>query len=64
MAEYEYRSVHLPLHVSREATRELLAIHAEYGDWELSRHEIWPGGARRVVVRRRVGAEPLPPFMT
>ena len=67
--EYEYRSVHVPPHASREATSALLVIHAEFGAWELARHEIWPGGGRRVVVRRAVtphqaGADPLPPFMT
>ena len=69
MTDYEYRSVHLPPHASRETTSALLVLHAEYGAWELARHEIWPGGARRVVVRRAVAplwqdAEPLPPFMT
>ena len=69
MTEYEYRSVPLPPQASRETTSALRVIHAEYGAWELARHEIWPGGARRVVVRRAVGparpgAEPLPPFMT
>ena len=64
VADYEYRSVHLPPHASRDETRELLCIHAEYGEWELASHEIWPGGARRVVVRRRLSGDPLPPFMT
>ena len=64
MTDYEYRSVHLPPHASRETTSALLVIHAEYGAWELARHEIWPGGARRVLVRRRLGPDPAPPLMT
>jgi hypothetical protein len=59
---FEYRAVTIPHDADREKTRELLAIHAEYGDWELARHQIWPDGRRKVTVRRRVGAEPLPPL--
>ena len=59
---YEYRAVTVPHDADRTKTRELLTIHAEYGDWELSRHQIWPDGRRKVTVRRRVGAEPLPPL--
>jgi len=61
---YEYRAVRILADADRDQTRELLAIHAEYGDWELARHEIWPGGRRQVTVRRRVRAEPLPPLPT
>ncbi len=61
---YEYRAVRIPPDADRDQTRELLAIHAEYGDWELARHEIWPGGRRQVTVRRRVRTEPLPPLPT
>ena len=54
----------IPPEADREKTRELLAIHAEYGDWELARHEIFPGGRRKVTVRRRLRPEPLPPLPT
>lgn len=64
MARYEYRAVSIPRDADREKTRELLAIHAEYGDWELARHQIWPDGRRKVTVRRRVRADPLPPLMS
>lgn len=60
---YEYRAVSIPRDADREKTRELLAIHAEYGDWELARHEIFPDGRRKVTVRRRVRPE-LPPLMS
>lgn len=52
--EYEYRAVELPRDATREQTRELLAIHADFGDWELHEHALYPGGARTVTVRRRI----------
>ena len=64
MAEYEYRAVPIPADADRQKTRELLVLHAEFGDWELARHQIWPDGRRKVTVRRRLRAEPLPPLMT
>ena len=64
VATYEYRAVTIPSHASREQTKEMLQIHAEYGDWELSSHAIWPDGRRKVTVRRRLRAEPLPPMPT
>jgi hypothetical protein len=51
--DYEYRAVELPRDATREQTRELLLIHADFGDWELHGHTIYPGGRRRVTVRRR-----------
>jgi hypothetical protein len=59
---YEYRAVTIPSYADREQTRQMLAIHAEYGDWELSRHQVWPDGRRKVTVRRRLRSEPLPPL--
>ena len=64
MAEYEYRSVPIPKDADRQKTRELLVLHAEFGEWELARHQIWPDGRRKVTVRRRVRSEPMPPLMT
>ena len=64
MAEYEYRAVSIPAGADRAKTKELLQIHAEYGDWELTRHAIYADGKRRVTVRRRLRAEPLPPMAT
>lgn len=64
VASYEYRAVSVPPGASREQTRDLLVIHAEYGDWELAQHAVWPDGRRKVTVRRRLRAEPLPPMPT
>ncbi len=61
---YEYRAVTIPRHATREQARDMLAIHAEYGDWELTRHAIYADGKRRVTVRRRLRPEPLPPMAT
>jgi hypothetical protein len=49
---YEYQRVALPRHVGREAAREILALHAEYGEWELARHRLYPDGRRLVTLRR------------
>ena len=64
VADYEYRAVTVPPGASREQTRDLLTIHAEYGDWELANHSVWSDGRRRVTVRRRLRSEPLPPMPT
>lgn len=64
VATYEYRAVSIPRDADREQTKQLLQIHADYGDWELSSHEIWSDGRRKVTVRRRLRAEPLPPMPT
>lgn len=61
---YEYRAVPVPRHADSERTRDVLAIHAEYGDWELTRHAVYADGRRSVTVRRRLRAEPLPPMAT
>jgi hypothetical protein len=58
---YEYRAVTIPAHATRQQAREVLAIHAEYGDWELTRHAIYPDGKRSVTVRRTARPE-LPPM--
>ena len=62
--EYEYRAVQIPAHATREAARDMLSIHAEYGDWELARHQIGADGRRRVTVRRRLRPGPQPPLPT
>ena len=54
----------VPRDADHDQTRELLSIHAEYGDWELARHAVYPDGRRKVTVRRRLRAEPLPPMMS
>ncbi len=61
--QYEYRAVTIPRHATREQARDMLAIHAEYGGWELTRPAIYSDGKRRVTVRRRVRPD-LPPLAT
>ena len=58
--EWEYRPVQLPGDVSRLTAAVRLAIQAEFGGWELSRVRLYPGGVRKVVLRRRRSARMLP----
>jgi hypothetical protein len=59
---YEYRVVPVAPDTPRDKLRQVLAIHAEFGDWELFGHRIYPGGRRSVTVRRRVRGEYAPPL--
>jgi hypothetical protein len=52
--EYEYQSLRLPRGTSRNAARQLLTDHAEYGHWELDRLRLFPDGSRTVRLRRRI----------
>jgi hypothetical protein len=54
MVEYEYQQLSLPRGTTRNAARQLLTDHAEYGHWELARLHLYPDGSRRVVLRRRI----------
>ena len=54
MVEWEYQNLFLPRGTSRNAARQLLTDHAEYGQWELARLRLYPDGSRRVVLRRKV----------
>jgi hypothetical protein len=58
--EWEYRPVKLPGDVTRMTAAVRLAIHAEFGGWELSRVRLYPGGVRKVLLRRRRSAAMLP----
>lgn len=62
--DYEYRAVQIAAHTDRETARHMLAIHAEYGGWELASHQIWTDGRRKVTVRRRVQPDAQPPLAT
>ena len=59
---YEYRAVPVARDTPRDQLRQMLSIHAEYGDWELAGHRIYGDGRRHVTVRRRVRPEPAPPL--
>lgn len=54
MPDYSYLNVYIPRGTSREAARQLLTEHAEYGDWELDRLRLYPDGTRRVRLRRKI----------
>ena len=63
---YEYRPVRIDGDVSRLTASVRLAIQAEFSGWELSRLRLYPGGVRKVVLRRRLsyqqGLLPEPTF--
>ncbi|RCV50152.1 DUF5703 family protein [Marinitenerispora sediminis] len=54
MLEYEYQELRFPRGTSRNATRQALTDHAEYGRWELARVRLYPDGSRRVTLRRKI----------
>ncbi|MGH3342945.1 MAG: DUF5703 family protein [Carbonactinosporaceae bacterium] len=54
MNDYEYHYLFLPRGTSRNAARQVLTAHAEYGHWELTRLRLYPDGSRRAVLRRRI----------
>jgi Family of unknown function (DUF5703) len=58
--EWEYRPVKLPGDVSRLTAAVRLGIQAEFGGWELARVRLYPGGVRKVVLRRRRSSRMLP----
>lgn len=60
--DWEYRPVELPGDVSRMTAAVRLAIQAEFGGWELSRVRLYPGGVRKVTLRRRRSNRMLPDF--
>jgi len=62
--DWEYRPLQLPGDVSRLTASVRLAIQAEYGGWELSRVRLYPGGLRKVWLRRRRTTRMLPELST
>lgn len=51
---YEYRVLTLEPPVGRGDARRLLTDEAEYGRWELARALLYPGGRRKVWLRRKI----------
>ena len=51
---YEVERVRLGRHLSRNAVRQLLTDHAEYGGWELQRLRRYRDGSRDVWIRRKI----------
>lgn len=58
--DWEYRPLQLPGDVSRLTASVRLAVQAEFGGWELSRVRLYPGGVRKVWLRRRRSTHMLP----
>lgn len=54
MVDYEYRTVTFPRDVPHAQARRVLTEHAEYEQWELCRVRLYFGGARRVLLRRKI----------
>ena len=54
MTQYSYLVVYLPRGLSRDAARQILTDHAEYGDWELMRLLLNADGSRKATLRRRI----------
>ena len=52
--EYEVERVRLGRHLSRNAVRQLLTDHAEYGGWELARLRRYRDGTRDAWIRRKI----------
>jgi hypothetical protein len=62
--DWEYAPLRIPPDVTRVAAAVQLALHAEFGGWELSRVLRFADGSRRVELRRKrrvvAGVLPLP----
>jgi hypothetical protein len=60
--QWEYAPLRIAADVSRSAATAQLALHAEFGGWELARVQRYEDGSRRVMLRRkrRFSALPLP----
>lgn len=54
MVEYEYRELTFQRDQGRGEVRQALTEHAEYGSWELVRVRVFWGGARKVLLRRKI----------
>jgi hypothetical protein len=54
MAEFSYLVLYLPRGTTRDAARQILTDHAEYGNWELSRLRLYPDGSRKATLRRLI----------
>ena len=52
--EYQVERVRLGRHLSRNAVRQLLTDHAEYGGWELARLRRYRDGTRDAWIRRKI----------
>lgn len=51
--DWEYAPLRIPAEVTRVSASVQLALHAEYGGWELARVLRYGDGSRRVWLRRK-----------
>lgn len=58
--DYEYSPLRIDGSTSRAAAAVMLSVRAEFTGWELARVLRFPDGSRRVTLRRKRGAAPLP----
>jgi hypothetical protein len=59
--DWEYAPLRIPSDVTRVNAAVRLALHAEYGGWELARVRKYTDGSRQVLLRRkRRKVEPVP----
>jgi hypothetical protein len=54
MAEFSYLVIYLPRETNRDAAKQILTDHAEYGRWELARLRLNPDGSRKATLRRPI----------
>jgi hypothetical protein len=58
--DYEYRPLRIDSSTSRSAAAVMLSVRAEFTGWELARVLRFPDGSRRVTLRRKRSAGPVP----
>jgi hypothetical protein len=58
--DWEYAPLRIPAEVTRTIAAAQLSLHAEFGGWELARVVRYMDGSRRIMLRRRRRASPLP----
>jgi Family of unknown function (DUF5703) len=54
MAEFSYLVIYLPRETTRDAAKQILTDHAEYGHWELAGLRLNPDGSRKATLRRPI----------
>jgi len=60
--DWEYAPLRIPSDVTRVNAAVRLALHAEYGGWELARVRKYTDGTRQVLLRRRRRELEQPPL--
>jgi len=60
--DWEYAPLRIPSDVTRVNAAVRLALHAEYGGWELARVRRYTDGSRQILLRRKRRADDLLPM--